>query len=220
MIAHRGASAYEVENSLAAFRAAIAMGADAVELDIHDTADGEIVVHHDPALGGRAIGELTASAVRSHRLSNGEAVPLLSEVLEALGPAPLVFVEVKSLRRANDRRLFETLAAGPAPAHYHVHSFDHRIVRRLKAGRPDLVTGVLSTSYPVRPFDQLVTAGAVELWQAQALVDQDLVRGAHERDMAVYAWTVDDPARMRWLLDLRVDGICSNRPDVAREVVQ
>ncbi len=220
VIAHRGASAHEPENSLAAFRAALALGADAVELDIHDTADGDIVVHHDAAIGGRAIREMTASAVRSHRLDNGEPVPFLSDALEALGSAPLVFVEVKSLDRANDQRLFEVFAAGPAPARYHVHSFDHRIVKRLKRARPALVTGVLSTAYPVRPFDQLVAAEASELWQVESLVDADLVRGAHEREMAVYAWTVDDPARMRWLLELGVDGICSNRPDVARQVVR
>lgn len=218
MIAHRGASAYELENSLAAFQTALAMGADAVELDVHDTADGEFVVHHEPRIGGRPVRELTAAAAREHRLPNGEAVPLLADALTMLGSTPLVFVEVKTLDPAHDRRLLERLASGPAPAHYHVHSFDHRIVARLKAARPELVAGVLSTSYPLRPFDQLAAAGASELWQQEALIDVALVREARERGAVVYAWTVDDPARMRQLLDLGVDGICSNRPDVARKV--
>jgi glycerophosphoryl diester phosphodiesterase len=219
VIAHRGASAYEPENSLAAFRAALNMGADAVELDVHTTAEGEPVVHHDPDLGGRAIGGLSVEATRAHRLANGEPIPLLREALAVLGREPVVFVEVKSLDPAHDPCLLERLAAGPAPSRYHVHSFDHRIVARLKALRPELVVGVLSTSYPVRPFDQLVAAGAVELWQQQAMIDEPLVSGAHARGVTVYAWTVDDPARMRTLMNWGVDGICTNRPDLARRVV-
>src|SRR5207249_7146490 len=85
VIAHRGASARELENSLAAFRAAGPLGADAVELDIHATADGTLVVHHDEAVAGRHIPHLTGRQVRELRLQNGEPVPTLPEALEAAG---------------------------------------------------------------------------------------------------------------------------------------
>lgn len=216
VIAHRGASAYEPENSLAAFRAAVRMEADGIELDLHDTADGALIVHHDPSLGGRPIQQLGAEEVGAQRLSNGEPLPTLAQALAAIGPECRVFIEVKTLTPQHDPALFATLDARPAPSHYHVHGFDHRVVRRLTSRRAGLVGGVLSTSYPVDPWRQLADAGAQELWQEAPLTDQTLVDGAHERGFRVYAWTVDDPARARALTALGIDGLCTNRPDLIR----
>lgn len=216
IIAHRGASAVEPENSLAAFRAAVRLGADAIELDVHDTADGVLVVHHDSLLGGRPIGELSSADLPAQTLPNREIVPTLGQALAAIGRDCRVFVEVKSLLPRHDAALFHALDAGPAPTHYHVHGFDHRIIRRLTSQRPSLVGGVLSTSYPVDPWRQLADAGAEELWQEAGLIDRVLVEGARSRDIRLYAWTVDDPAHARVLVELGVDGLCTNRPDVIR----
>lgn len=220
VIAHRGASAYELENTLAAFQAARAMGADGVELDMHTTADGVPLVHHDPRVGQLAIAAVPLVALADHRLENGEAVPTLQDALETLGAGLEVFVEVKGLPAEHDRRLFEVINGAPAPARVHIHGFDHRIVSRLKSARPALTCGVLSCSYPLRPYAPLEDAHAVELWQEDRLVDGELIRGAHHRGLRVYAWTVDDPHRMRALVELGVDGVCTNRPDVARETVR
>lgn len=217
VIAHRGASAYEPENSLAAFRAAREMGADGVELDVQTTADGGFVIHHDAQIGSTTIPLSPLDQVRSHRLVNGEQPPTLEESLVTL-PDLIVFVEVKTLPPEHDEEFFATLAAGPTPDRYHVHAFDHRVVRRLQRQRPGLAYGALSTSYPVDPLRQLADAGATELWQAQELVDADLVDRAHEHGYRVYAWTVDHPWRMEVLVALGADGICTNLPDVARAV--
>lgn len=219
IIAHRGFAAAHPENSLAAFRAAAAMGVDGIELDVHGTADGALAVHHDAHLARRPIGTLTLAEVRRHRLSNGEPVPTLEAALEAIGASVLVFVEVKTLPPACDAALLEVLSRGPAPAHYHVHSFDHRIVHRLIRQQPHLVGGVLSSSYPVNPWAQLADAGARELWQEDPLVDATLVEGAHQRSYRVYAWTVDQPARASELAALGVDGLCTNRPDLLQASV-
>jgi glycerophosphoryl diester phosphodiesterase len=130
-----------------------------------------------------------------------------------------IFVELKALDPRDDGQLLKVLEEGPAPTRYHVHSFDHRIVRRLKDRQPALDTGVLSASYPVRPLAQLEDAGATTLWQQQKLLDVQLVEEAHRGGARVFAWTVDDPERMQQLLDLGVDALCSNTPDVARSVV-
>src|SRR5207237_3843916 len=105
VIAHRGASAREWENSLAAFRAAAALGADAVELDVHATADGVIVVHHDEAIAGQRIARMTGKQLTALRLANGEPVPTLGDVLGLLGSALQAFVEVKSLPPQFDETL-------------------------------------------------------------------------------------------------------------------
>lgn len=216
IIAHRGASAEEPENSLAAFRAAVRLEADGIELDVHATADGVLVVHHDPLLGGRPISQLCAADLPGHTLPNGELVPTLPQALAAIGRNCLVFVEVKALYPGHDVALLKALEAGPAPTHYHVHGFDHRIIRRLTSQRPSLVGGILSASYPVDPWRQLADAGAEELWQEALLIDRALAEGAHQRDIRLYAWTVDDPGRARELVSLGVDGLCTNRPDVLR----
>ena len=219
VIAHRGASAHELENSLAAFRAAARMGADGVELDVHASADGTVFVHHDETLDGvHAIARTAASRVREHRLSNGEPVPTLDEVLALLGSLR-VYVEVKALAPQFDERLLAALDQGPRPAGYAVHAFDHRVIRRLKQRRPNLTCGVLSASYPVRPLAALTDANATVLWQEQRLVDRELVDTVHDGGAVVFAWTVDAAERMRELIALDVDAICTNRPDVGRAVV-
>jgi glycerophosphoryl diester phosphodiesterase len=219
IVAHRGASAYEVENSLSAFRLAHAMGADGIELDVHVTADGLPVVHHDPLIDGRPIWQLTGEAVAGQRLPNGEPVPTLAEALAAIDPSLFVYVEVKALEPRDDHSFLAVLDSAPAREHYHVHSFDHRIVRRLREHRSDLPTGVLSTSYPIRPVLQLEDASAETLWQQDSVVDAELIVALHEAGARLVTWTVDDPARMRVLASLGADGICTNRPDVAKEAL-
>jgi glycerophosphoryl diester phosphodiesterase len=219
VIAHRGASGREPENSLAAFRSAIELGADAVELDVHATADGAVVVHHDPNVGDCSIHESTLAQVREHTLSNGEAVPTLLEVLDALGADPTVFIEIKTLDEAQDGHLFDAIASGPAPANSHVHSFDHRIVHRLLKAKDGLQGGVLSTSYPVNPLIQLEQTGASTLWQGERLVDDELVAAVHAFGARIIPWTVDDRARIEEFVEMGVDGICTNHPDVVRKLL-
>ena len=86
VIAHRGASGYEYENSRAAFRRAVMLDADGVELDLHATLDGALVVHHDPEIPGAGpIALLTRAEARQVRIPNGETLPLLSEILDLVG---------------------------------------------------------------------------------------------------------------------------------------
>lgn len=219
VIAHRGASAREAENSLAAFRAAADLGADAVELDAHSTADGGLVVYHDDDIKGRPIARLTLAQVREHRLPNGERVPTLEEALAAIQPRMTALVEAKSLEAEWDQRFLECLDRAPAPDRVAVHGFDHRIIKRLGDRRPGLPRGILSSSYPVHPEREMEDAGAGVLWEYAALVDVPLVASVHAAGGRLYAWTVDDPAFMQRLLAMGVDGLCSNHPDRARKAV-
>ena len=219
VIAHRGASSIELENSLAAFRAAAPQGADGVELDIHATADGELIVHHDESVDGVHIARSAARAIAGLRLKNGEPVPTLSQALAAIAPRLQVFIEVKTLDPRWDPRLFEAMERGPNPAGYAIHSFDHRIVRRLGEKRKDLRCGVLSSSYPVRPLGALEDAGASILWQERTVTDDLLVRTLHDARRTVFVWTVDEPADLARFVALGVDGLCTNAPARARQIV-
>ncbi len=220
VIAHRGASGYEYENSLAAFRAAAARGADAVELDVHATLDGVLIVHHDEAINGSSITRSTAAQLERLRLPNGEPVPTLAQALAAIDPRLKVFVEVKSLPPKFDGRLFAVLdEGGPDQARCAVHGFDHRIVSRLGMARPALPRGVLLSSYPIRPLETLEDTGATMLWEEHGMIDAALVDAIHGVGYRVFAWTVNDELEMRRLIALAVDGLCSNYPDVARRAV-
>jgi glycerophosphoryl diester phosphodiesterase len=216
VIAHRGASGYEYENSRAAFRRAVMLDADGVELDVHATHDGAMVVHHDPEMPGVGpITELTLDQVRSVRIRNGETLPLLSEVLELLYDRD-VWIEVKSLPMAHDSAFFDVLDAGPCPPRYAVHGFDHRIIRRLGEARPELRRGILLSAYLDDPVSAMRAVGATTLWQEWQQIDRALVTRVHEAGGSVIAWTVNEIGDLERLARMGVDGLCGNYPDRMR----
>ncbi|HYN22129.1 MAG TPA: glycerophosphodiester phosphodiesterase [Thermoanaerobaculia bacterium] len=196
ILAHRGASGDQPENSLAAFREARRAGADGVELDVHASADGHLLVHHDheiPRLGA----------------------PTLSEALEVLGGME-VWIELKSLPAPAEAGLLAAIDAAPTPVLCRVHSFDHRIIARLGAQRPGLRRGILSASYPLDPVGPMAAAGADTLWQEWRLIDEELVALVHRTGGSLIAWTVNEASSARRLADLGVDGLCGNYPERLR----
>jgi len=219
VLAHRGASGHAHQNSPAAFRKAVSMGADGVELDIHATLDGVLLVHHDAGVDGvGAIPDLPSAAFAHYLLPNGERIPTLAQALDVLGDLE-VWVEVKTLPPECDASLFATLDAGPSPRSYAVHSFDHRIVARLGEQRPELPRGVLLAAYLMDTLPALHAAGADTLWMETSLIDAALVTLIHEDGARLTAWTANEPAEIRRLVGLGVDTICGNYPDRIREAL-
>ena len=219
VIAHRGASGYEYENSRAAFRRAVMLDADGVELDVHSTRDGAIMVHHDPDVPGFGpIAQLSLTEARTARIRNGEPLPLLTEILELVGNRD-VWVEIKSLPAIHDQQFLDVLAAGPAPARYAVHSFDHRIVYRLGQAQPALRRGILLSAYLQDPVSVMRSVGATTLWQEWQQVDEDLVNQVHDSGGAVIAWTVNELGDLDRMVRLGVDGLCGNYPDRIRVAI-
>ena len=218
VIAHRGASSIELENTLAAFRAAAGQGADGVELDVHATVDGEIVVLHDPSIMGLPIAQARMRDLSQLRLLNGEPLPTLAQALETLDQLK-VFVEVKVLDPRWDERLLEVIDQGPNPSGYAVHSFAFHVVRRLREKRPSLPTGVLSEVETRHPKQTLGDAKAQTLWQETSTLDEALVTSVHAIGAQIIAWTVDNPSDMERLVKAGVDGICTNHPERARPIV-
>lgn len=216
VIAHRGASGYEYENSRAAFRRAVMLDADGVELDIHATRDGAIVVHHDPEIPGVGpIAELSLDQARLVRIRNGETLPLLAEVLELLYDRD-VWIEMKSLPEEHDGTFFEILDRGPCPARYAVHAFDHRVIRRLGEARPELRRGILLSAYLEDPVSAMRAVGATTLWQEWQQIDRALVNKVHDAGGALVAWTVNEIGDLERLARMGVDGLCGNYPDRMR----
>jgi glycerophosphoryl diester phosphodiesterase len=195
------------------------LDADGVELDVHATRDGAIVVHHDPEIPGLGpIAQLSIAEARQVRIRNGEQLPLLSEILELMGDRD-IWVEVKSLPAVHDQQLLDILDRGPAPSRYAVHSFDHRIVYRLGEARPELRRGVLLSAYLLDPVAVMLAAGACTLWQEWQQIDQELVNQVHDAGCAVVAWTVNEVGDLERMVRLGVDGLCGNYPDRIRVAI-
>ncbi len=195
------------------------LDADGVELDVHATRDGAIVVHHDleiPGFGPLPL--LSLEEARQIRIRNGETLPLLSEVLGLVGSRE-VYVEIKSLPEVHDQELLRVLDRGPAPERYSVHSFDHRIVRRLGEARPELRRGILLSAYLDDPVAAMRGVGATTLWQEWQQVDQELVNRLHDAGFSLIAWTVNEIGDLERMARLGVDGLCGNYPDRIRVAI-
>jgi glycerophosphoryl diester phosphodiesterase len=216
VLGHRGASGLAPENTLAAFRAAVDLGADGVELDIHTTADGSLVVHHDPVITGLgAIRTLRWEQIAGAHLACGATVPLLEEALATLAGLE-VWIELKALPMEADAHLLEIIASSPSPDRCAIHSFDHRLVARIGRLSPALRRGVLSASYPLDPIAPVRAAGAAALWQEWHLIDADLVRRGHDAGIEIIAWTVNERRDAATLAGMEVDALCGNYPERLR----
>jgi len=216
LIGHRGAPRERPENTLASFLRALDLGADAVELDVHATRDGVVVVHHDfvpraessvASLRGRPIAELTAAELETFHVS-GEPIPSLSEVLREIGARATVYVEIKG--RDIEPSVIAAIERVPSAQRVAVHSFDHRAVVRTRAMRPGLPSGILSASYLIDPQSALRAADARDYWQEGSMVDEPLIDAIHAAQGRVIAWTVNDPEHARRLASMGVDGVCTD----------
>jgi len=230
VIGHRGASAARPENTVEAYRHAAELGADWVELDVRRTADDALVIHHDAELpDGRVIVELTAVELPA-------SVPTLAVALTACRGMG-INVEIKNDRSDPDYDPGQRVASGVTDllvswaaadqldlARILVTSFNPHTIDSVRSWAPAVPTGLLvfDLSGPdavAVAIDRAARAGhrAINPWDP--LVDETLMALARAAGLAVYPWTVDDPERMAALLDLEVDGIITNVPDVARAVV-
>ncbi|MFL5593005.1 MAG: glycerophosphodiester phosphodiesterase [Gemmatimonadaceae bacterium] len=188
------------------------LGADAIELDVHATVDGKVVVHHDPivnapGLSPRPIADLSASDLARFRLSHDVEIPTLDAVLAAVEDRAMVYVEIKAagIEPLVVRSIRES---GVTCA---VHAFDHRVVKTVKSIFPALRTGVLEVARHIDPLVPLVATGAQDLWQEASFIDEDLVARVHSIGSRLIAWTSDEAEQWKTLRQIGVDAICTNR---------
>lgn len=234
IVAHRGASGEMPENTLVAFRRALEIGVDAVELDVHLTSDGEPVVIHDPMLdrttdGRGLVRDQTLAAVRrldagrwfGERFA-GERVPTLAEALDLLRPVRVI-VEVKNGPVYYPKIAARVAAEVRAAGHPSVtaSSFDHPVLVELKT-EASRVGAVLDTAvlFVGRPVDQVglaLDAGADALHPHWAYLTPEMVGAAHAAGLRVETWTVDDPLYLAHVIGMGPDGVMTNHPGRLRE---
>jgi glycerophosphoryl diester phosphodiesterase len=229
VIAHRGASGYRPENTLSAYELAVAQRADMIEIDLHRTRDGAIVVAHDEdlaGLGGRGeIADASLEEVRALDAGAGQRVPTLDEVLAGFGAripfnlelkqsgrGPYPGLEGETLDRIERLGLLEATLFS---------SFHDPVLAALRGRSPEARIGVLVSARSPggwRERARRFGAEAVHLWVD--LASDEAVAAAHGEGLAVHVYTVDRPDVMRRLLDRGVDGIFTNFPDRLRALVR
>jgi glycerophosphoryl diester phosphodiesterase len=224
IIAHRGASAAQHENTIAAFASAGALGADGVELDVRRTADDRLVVHHDARLAdGQVIRATPAGELPDH-------VPSLDAALDACA-GMFVNIEIKNDPADPDfdptdwiaHRVCALLARRGGGPRWLISSFRFETVAVchmiLPSARTAWLVETLVSMDDTDVVARTAAAGHTALHPSDPIVDEALIRRAHAAGLAVNVWTCDDPARMRQLMGWGIDGICTNVPDVALAVI-
>jgi glycerophosphoryl diester phosphodiesterase len=209
-VAHRGSPKEHTENTLPGFLLAIEHGADAVELDVHATKDGEVVVHHDEAVQRRLIAQSAWNELSQIDLGDGDRIPRLRDVLEAIGDRAAVYIELKG-RGIEDAVIDVARKYG---RRFALHSFDHDAVARLMQKAPGIPRGVLLERDIPKPTDQLRRAvertQPRDVWPHWRLVNEHFVRVAHELGTRVIVWTVNSPGTAEILVSLGVDALCTD----------
>jgi glycerophosphoryl diester phosphodiesterase len=140
-------------------------------------------------------------------LADGVRIPTLAETLDAIADRAAVYVEIK----ARNIEPLVTRVIRESKATCAVHSFDHRVVKNVKAIFPPIRTGVLEVSRHIDPVASLAEVAAEDLWQEVDSIDEEIVHKAHSVGARVIAWTANEAAQWETLYHLGVDGICTDR---------
>jgi glycerophosphoryl diester phosphodiesterase len=241
--AHRGGAGLWPENSLTAFKGALALGVDALEFDVHQTADGEVVVIHDAMLdrtttGVGALRDATRATLATTRLrgrdgaATDEHVPTLAQVLDLAARARVeVLPELKTDETGApyeglEARVLAALAARGLSHRAVVQSFDAPTLARVRAQAPAARTMLLASrtrlgAGGISVLDLLRRAadlGATDVGLDRRIVEPSVVAAARAAKLRLAVWTVNDEAELRRMAQLGVDVVMTDRPDVARRV--
>ncbi len=250
VIAHQGGEGLRPSNTIAAFENAMALGVDVLETDVHSTADGVLVLIHDDTVdrttdGSGRVNDLTLAELQQldageywtpdegqtypYR-SQGVRIPTLDEVLTTF-PQMKFNIEIKQVEPSIADLLCETLRIHSLTERTLVASFHPTAMNEFRAACPEVATSMVEDE--IRPFfvmNLLFLGGLYRPPGAAFQVPEysgrlhvltpRFVRGAHANNVAVHPWTIDDPDDMRRFLDMGVDGIITDRPDVMIQVLE
>ena len=214
VIAHRGASRLAPGNTTVAFELAVALGAHGVELDVRRSADGVVVVHHDPVLAdGRVIVQTRWRDMPDH-------VPTLGEALDSCAGA-WVNIEIKNSPHEpdfdpDDRLAVEVLAhlAERGPGRWLLSSFRLETVDRCHLVAPEVPTAWLTRDVENATPGEVARRGHTAVHPWEPVITPDVVARCHDVGILVNGWTCNAPARFLELAASGIDGLCTDVPDV------
>jgi len=231
IIAHRGASAYETENSLAAFKKAFELEADAIEMDIWRTTDDSLVIMHDRTTGRTAdadlvVPESTAAELRALKLKNGERIPFVSEAIALVPKGKMMVIEIKCFKeKGNAGNVFPMLSnqlkqSGRSQDAV-IISFGADVLSDAKKYLPDSKCYYLSGKKDAENelIDLCLRLKFDGLNVHHSILTESLAEKVKQAGLDLLVWTVDDPELVKQAVG-KVSGITTNKPDVVRKYIQ
>lgn len=221
IIAHRGASGYEPENTLRAFNLALQMGAPVIELDVFCCKSGQVVVIHDETVdrttnGTGAVADLTWDQLKMFDAGKGEHIPLLSQVLDLVNKRAVINIEIKDVRAAKPvaELIQEYVQKGWSYDHFLISSFDHAILHDIHNYCHQIKTGALFDEGAKNLLTLTRTAQSVYVIVDYHDVTEQLITQAHANGLQVYTYTVNDYSIAIQLKKWGIDGVITNYPDI------
>ncbi len=223
-IGHRGASDHEPENTMLAFRRALELGADGLELDVHLSSDGVPVVIHDGTLdkttdGSGQVNEATVKELRALDAGKGERIPLLEEVIDEFAGHCLLLIELKGA--GSDIPTADMVRDKDAVASVVVSSFDPAKLATVKAHAPEIETAVLTGRWDIDfvALAEEAKADCIQFgWERHeaphTLLTDDVFRRAREAGLHVMLWHEERPEVIAELEGLPIYGVCGNSPEL------
>jgi glycerophosphoryl diester phosphodiesterase len=216
-IGHRGAASYEPENTLRSFQKAIELEVDMIELDIRKTKDGKIVVMHDAKVnrttnGKGLVKSYTFDQIRKLDAGKGEKIPTLEEVISLVEGKCGIVIELKE--PDTEKEVVELIKEKNIESRVIIVSFYPSILKTVKELYPDVKLGIITNKVP-KDYLKIIKSMDVDY----AMIRKDRLKGEyvdrlHKMGLKVGAWTVDDKKYFKKLIDMGVDAITSNKPDI------
>lgn len=226
IIAHRGASGYALENSLDAFRKAVELDADMIELDVFTLKDGQVVCFHDDNLKRLTgvegkIEDYTLAELNQLTLSDGSRIPLLADALKVMDKQLRLNIELKGPGTAEPTyRILQTFIRdhGWKLEDFHISSFRHDELRIMRGLDERIEIGILPHGAPTEALAIGEEVGAYSINAYLGSLNPESVATIRKAGFRIFAWTVNSPADIRRLLDLGIDGFITNYPDRLRQL--
>ncbi|MET8450538.1 glycerophosphodiester phosphodiesterase [Streptomyces sp. NPDC005209] len=216
-IGHRGVMGVEPENTLRSFVAAQQAGLDLIELDLHLSKDGALVVMHDAEVdrttdGAGPIAEKTLAELRALDAGRGERVPVFEEVLDAV-QAPLQ-AEIKDVAAA--RALAEVMLARDLVSRVEVSSFHDEAIAEIARLVPGVRTALVASRYGTDVVDRATAVGATTLCLNIRRITLEVVEHARKADLRIIGWVVNTQDHLRLVRALELDGATTDYPEIKR----
>ena len=232
-IAHRGASAYEPENTLRAFERAIQMGATMLELDIHLSRDGHPMVIHDAEVSRTTnckgpVSDMTLKQIKELDAGKGERVPTLTEVIDLARDRAKLYIELKGQRTPGP--VVDALSSMAFMDQVIISSFYPWLIQKIKFLNPKIRTSLLIRSEDQgADFVEWALAVAADYvhpaWENEIptpskLLTPDMIINIRRQGLGLVIWQEDRPSELQELVKLGPDGICTNTPDVLAAILR
>ncbi len=219
-IGHRGARAYEPENTLRSFRKALEIGVDAIEFDVRKTLDNHLVVIHDADVkrttnGKGLVADLTLKEIKALSTEKGEKIPTLEEAFELLDSKVKILVELKE--QGYEEKVLSIVCSKKVEKNVIITSFLEPALKKFRELNPEIETGLIYAKHS-NPLKSALELKANYLLPLYRFTHTANVEKAHQNGLKVFVWTINTKEEAEEYAKKGVDGIATDKPDILKKL--